>query len=432
MLPRVIYRNVMIVAHPDDETLWGANFLEFENSVLVVCLTNGANKIRRSKFESVMQLYQVEFVIFDFPDKGIVGFTEKESLDICQEIDTIVNQDYVERVVTHGPLGEYGHIQHRQVSDIVARTLQDSSKLYFFDFELSKQDNAQINPFTNLTTKALQIYFDYMPHKDVFSLSQEILLNRSEQDLLALLLKVKRKFLSLWVRNLSHLRDVERSILSGQLDNYKHLELTKFAKLTKAGDYPELSSPPRNRLEVLLNNISLYYGYIDRLYLLLKHLPECQGRTLSVGCHEFNKFDHLAVPNPSLYETIDLEERYAAYGSPFKHHVGDFLRFNPINQFDDVILFGVLGIPNDGVESENYTMFDNEIEAISKANEILKKGGRLLLGPDINLETRMTKKEALLYWHNLHRTSKVLSKYFILEFSLTTELNIILIYRKVV
>lgn len=422
----------MIVAHPDDETLWGANFLEFENNVLVVCLTNGANKIRRSKFESVMQLYQVEFVIFDFSDNGNDGFTKQESLDIYQEIDKIVNQDYVEKVVTHGPSGEYGHVHHRQVSDLVTRALQDPSKLYFFDFELSKQDSAHINPFTNLTTKALQIYFDYMPYKDVFSLSQEILLSRPKQGLLALLTKVKRKFLSRRSRNLSHSKDVERSIPSVQLSYYKLIELMKFAKLTKAGDYSELSSLPRNRLEVLLNNFSLYSGYIDRLFLLLKHLPECLGRTLSVGCHEFNKFDHLAVPNPVLYETIDLEERYAPYGSPFKHHVGDFLRFNPINQFDDVILFGVLGIPHDAVDSENYTMFDNEIEAISKANEILKKGGRLLLGPDINLETRMTKQEALLYWHNLHRTNKVLRTYFILEFSLTTALNIVLVYRKVV
>jgi hypothetical protein len=434
----MLNRNVMIVAHPDDEVLWGgANFLEVERNILVVCLTNGANKTRRSKFESVMQLYQVDFKIFDFPDNGNVGFTEDESLEICQEIDKIVNQDCVEKVVTHGPLGEYGHIHHRQVSDIVTRTLQDSSKLYFFDFELSKQNSISIHPFSNLTTKALQIYFEYMPNKDVFSLSQEILLSRPEQGLLALLNKVKRKFLSRLPlkrlsQNLSHSRDFERFLPSTQLSYYKYLELTKFAKLTKAGDYLGQSSPPRNRLEMLLNNLSLYFGYIDRLYILLKHLPECHGRTLSVGCHEFNKFDHLGVPNPLLYETIDLEESYAAYGSPFKHHVGDFLSFNPINQFDDVILFGVLGIPHDAVDSENYTMFNNENEVISKANQILKKGGRLLLGPDISLETRMTKQEAILYWHSLHRVNKVLCRYFSLEFSLTTASNTVLVYRKVV
>jgi len=433
MLQNVLNRNVMIVAHPDDEVLWGgANFLEVEKNILVVCLTNGANKIRKSKFESVMQLYEVDFRIFDFPDNGNVGFTENESLEICQEIDKIVNQDYVEKVVTHGPLGESGHIHHRQVSDIVSGTLQDSSKLYFFDFELSKQNSIPIHPFNNLTTKALQIYFDYMPNKDVFSLSQEILLSRPEQGMLALLNKVKRRFLSRLSRNLSHSRDFERYLPSIQLSYYKYLELTKYAKLTKAGDYLGLSSPPMNRLEVLLNNPSLYFGYIDRLYMLLKHLPECIGRTLSVGCHEFNKFDHLGVPNPLLYETIDLEELYAPYGSPFKHHVGDFLSFNPINQFDDVILFGVLGIPHDAVDSENYTMFNKEHEVISKANEILKKGGRLLLGPDINLETRMTKQEAILYWHSLHRVNKVLSKYFTLEYSLTTASNIVLVYRKVV
>ena len=207
----------------------------------------------------------------------------------------------------------------------------------------------------------------------------------------------------------------------------------KFAKLTKASDYLGLSIPPSNRLEVLLNNPSLYYENIDRLYLLFKHLPECLGRTLSVGCHEFNKFDHLAVSNPLLYETIELEERYAIYGSPFKHHIGDFLSFNPVAKFDDVILFGVLGIPHDGTGTlDNYTMFNNEDAVISKANEILKKGGRLLLGPDINLETRMTKLEAFAYWHNIHRVNSVLNRYFTLEFSLTTALNTVLVYRKIV
>lgn len=430
------FKNVLIVAHPDDEILWGgANFLEFEDDILVVCLTNGADEIRRHKFERVMQLYQVAFIIFDFSDDGTLGFTEKESLGIACEIDKIVNRDHIERVVTHGPSGEYGHIHHSQVSNIVTQTLQDFSKLYFFDFALKNQDSIFTNPFSNLTTKALQIYFDFMPHKDVFFLAQENLLRNVSpgQGILGLLAKIKRKFQSRLSRSMSHSKDLEITPPSIQLSDHIHIELMKFAKLTKAGDYVGQSFPPKNRLEVLLNHPSLYYGHIDRLYLLMKHLPECRGRTLSVGCHEFNKFDHLAVPNPLLYETIELDERYALYGSPSTHHVGDFLSFNPINQFDDLILFGVLGIPHDGTgTSDNYTMFNNEDKVISKANEILKKGGRLLLGPDINLETRMTQQEALFYWQNFHRANKVLSRYFTLEFNLTTALNTVLVYRKAV
>lgn len=46
--------NVMIVAHPDDETLWGGEQLLKEN-YLVICITNGDNKIRKKEFEKVME-----------------------------------------------------------------------------------------------------------------------------------------------------------------------------------------------------------------------------------------------------------------------------------------------------------------------------------------------------------------------------------------
>ena len=42
--------NVMIVAHPDDETLWGGEQLLKEN-YLVICITNGDNKIRKKNLK---------------------------------------------------------------------------------------------------------------------------------------------------------------------------------------------------------------------------------------------------------------------------------------------------------------------------------------------------------------------------------------------
>ena len=437
------YKNVMVVAHPDDEILWGgAKFLEFESSTFVVCLTHGADQIRSNQFKKVMQLFQAGFTILNFPDDGGNGFTEEESLQICKEINEIINQEQVERVITHGPSGEYGHIHHKQVSEIVTRTLKDSSKLYFFDFEVIKENNAFVNHFDAITTKALQIYFDFIPSRDIFSIANDIFLAKinGNQRLLRIIKKLynvvnklQKKFFPNHTKELVLQRDYREVFLPSELSDLVHIELSKFARITKASDYISLSSHPKNWLELILNNPSLYYGHIDRLYMIRRHLPECVGRTLNVGCHEFNKYDFLAVPNPAFYETIDLDESYASFGSPFVHHVGDFLNFNPTYQFDDVILFGVLGIPHDGTGTlDNYTMFGKEDEVISKANQILKKGGRLLLGPDINLETRMTKREALSYWHNFHRLNNVLNKNFILEFSLTTELNLVLIYRKVV
>ena len=43
------YQNIMIVAHPDDETIWGGGHL-LKDKYLVICLTNGNNKTREKEF----------------------------------------------------------------------------------------------------------------------------------------------------------------------------------------------------------------------------------------------------------------------------------------------------------------------------------------------------------------------------------------------
>ena len=46
--------SVMFVAHPDDETIWGGSHL-LKKHYLVVCLTNGNNKVRRKEFMNVIE-----------------------------------------------------------------------------------------------------------------------------------------------------------------------------------------------------------------------------------------------------------------------------------------------------------------------------------------------------------------------------------------
>lgn len=57
--------NVMIVAHPDDETLWGGEQLLKEN-YLVICITNGDNKIRKKEFEKVMEETKDYGIVINF------------------------------------------------------------------------------------------------------------------------------------------------------------------------------------------------------------------------------------------------------------------------------------------------------------------------------------------------------------------------------
>lgn len=61
-------QKLMIVAHPDDETIWGGNHL-LKGHYLVVCLTNGNNPTRRKEFMKIMKETHNQGLIFDYPDK---------------------------------------------------------------------------------------------------------------------------------------------------------------------------------------------------------------------------------------------------------------------------------------------------------------------------------------------------------------------------
>ncbi|MDD4547989.1 MAG: hypothetical protein PHI05_04535 [Bacilli bacterium] len=63
---------LMIVAHPDDETLWGGVEL-LKDDYLVVCITCGEQKNRSVEFEKVMRISNNKYIMFGIPDKIFVN-----------------------------------------------------------------------------------------------------------------------------------------------------------------------------------------------------------------------------------------------------------------------------------------------------------------------------------------------------------------------
>ena len=58
--------HLMIVAHPDDETLWGGAHIA-DGGYLVVCITNGYNATRSAEFQAVMQASNNVGLILSYP-----------------------------------------------------------------------------------------------------------------------------------------------------------------------------------------------------------------------------------------------------------------------------------------------------------------------------------------------------------------------------
>ena len=126
-------KKLMIVAHPDDELIWGGSRL-FEDDWFVVCITNGKNKTRHAELDKVMKETGDSYIIMDFPDKvdGKKSDWSKDKDTINEYLSDIINMRDWDEIVTHNPAGEYGHIQHRMTSEMVTSLVEDKEKLMYF------------------------------------------------------------------------------------------------------------------------------------------------------------------------------------------------------------------------------------------------------------------------------------------------------------
>lgn len=134
--------NLMIVAHPDDEILWGGAHL-IEDNYLVVCITCGTNKVRVNEFVQVMNSTKDKFIMLGYPDKtnGERDNWDNHRDSITSQLDKIISLKDWDNIVTHNPDGEYGHIHHKMTSELVTNVVDKKKldNLYYFGHYHSKR-----------------------------------------------------------------------------------------------------------------------------------------------------------------------------------------------------------------------------------------------------------------------------------------------------
>lgn len=140
--------SLMIVAHPDDETIWGGSHL-INGNYTVLCITNGNNKKRKKEFMKVMEKTHSKGIILSFPDKtkGKRDNWKSCKKDIQREIKKEIDSKDWNKIVTHNPDGEYGHIHHKKVSKYVTMILEKEDKtnqLVYFGKYTSKKNKADL------------------------------------------------------------------------------------------------------------------------------------------------------------------------------------------------------------------------------------------------------------------------------------------------
>ena len=135
------YKNVMIVAHPDDEILWGGANL-YKESYFVVCITNGYNLKRANDFREILKFTKNGGIILNYPDREklnnsyIQNDWSEVKNGILKDLSIIIAYKNWEKIVTHGPDGTTGHIHHKKLYEYVTKIAKDYNKysvLYYFE-----------------------------------------------------------------------------------------------------------------------------------------------------------------------------------------------------------------------------------------------------------------------------------------------------------
>lgn len=128
---------LMVVAHPDDETLWGGAHLT-EGGWFVVCLTNGYNEVRKNEFYEVIKESGNVGLILKYPD--LVGGKRSDwatsKPQIAKDLDLLMKYKHWGMVATHNPDGEYGHIHHKMTSRLMTESYYKNcwgNNLYYFE-----------------------------------------------------------------------------------------------------------------------------------------------------------------------------------------------------------------------------------------------------------------------------------------------------------
>lgn len=130
------FRNLVIVAHPDDETIWAGAHMA-EDGYFVVCVTNGNNETRSKEFKSILKAFDNKGIILNFPDKtfGKRDDWSKVKDKIIHDLTAIIEHNDWEIIATHNPDGEYGHQHHIMINNIVTDIYDELDKkgdLYYF------------------------------------------------------------------------------------------------------------------------------------------------------------------------------------------------------------------------------------------------------------------------------------------------------------
>ena len=130
----------IIVAHPDDETLWAGGTILNNPSwqCFIVCLCRKSDTERAQKFFEALKILKADGIMGDLDDGP--EQTPLEDEEVEQAILRLLPPKHYDLIITHNPNGEYTrHYRHEEVSQAAMRLWDKSkistSELWIFAYE---------------------------------------------------------------------------------------------------------------------------------------------------------------------------------------------------------------------------------------------------------------------------------------------------------
>jgi LmbE family N-acetylglucosaminyl deacetylase len=130
----------VIVAHPDDETLWAGGILleHTEWQCFIICLCRKHDADRAPKFHKALNVFLATGAMGDLDDGPEQLPLDQE--DIESAILDLLPKRYYDLIITHNPLGEYTrHLRHEEIGSAVLSLWKEgrlsSNELLVFAYE---------------------------------------------------------------------------------------------------------------------------------------------------------------------------------------------------------------------------------------------------------------------------------------------------------
>ena len=163
---------LVIVAHPDDETIWmGGTLLKNKNNweTTIISLCRRDDEDRAPKFRKICKEYNAQSHISDLDDETMKDLNSEE---VEERISKFTKNNAYDYIFTHGKNGEYEHKRHLDVHRAVNKMIKEknllSKKVFYFSYN-KKGEFA----YPNKESDKL-IYLNSSTHKEKKRLIQEV------------------------------------------------------------------------------------------------------------------------------------------------------------------------------------------------------------------------------------------------------------------